>query len=126
MPKNGKKEIRVGAPTVITSDVEDKLEDILKVGGTIAEATSYAGIGERTYYDRAKANDEFSQKMLSAKHYADVEAKNVVVKSITKDKNLDTAKWWLEKREFRGSNVQVLQQFKTDKIEILDYSKVED
>ena len=114
---------KVGAPTVITEDVETKLESILMIGGTISEATSYAGIGERTYYDRAKASEEFSQKMTAAKHYADVAAKNVVVDAIVKDKDLSTAKWWLEKREFKGSNAQVLQQFNADKIEIVDYSK---
>lgn len=95
-----------GAPTVVTPDVETKLESILKIGGTIAEATTYAGIGERTYYDRKKADDKFSQKMERAKHYADVAAKNVVVRAITEDKDLTTAKWWLEKREFRdGQNL---------------------
>ena len=103
-----------GAPTVVTPEVETKLESILKIGGTIAEATTYAGIGERTYYDRAKASEEFSRKMEAAKHYADVAAKNVVVASITQDKNLDSAKWWLEKREFRntGNSVAVKVNFK--------------
>ena len=98
---------KVGAPTVITSEVEKKLESILKIGGTIAEATSYAGIGERTYYDRQKANMAFSQRMEKAKHYADIVAKNVVVESITKDRDLNTAKWWLEKRQFRDSGVAI-------------------
>jgi len=103
---------KVGAPTVITPEVEKKLESILKIGGTIAEATSYAGIGERTYYDRQKASEEFSQKMAAAKHYADVAAKNVVVRAITEDKDLITAKWWLERHtsEF-GNKPGVLQQF---------------
>jgi len=98
---------KVGAPTKITPDIETKLESILKVGGTIAEATSYAGIGERTYYDRAKASEVFSQKMKAAKHYADIVAKNVVVNDIVKNKDVQTAKWWLEKRQFRDSGIQI-------------------
>ena len=101
------KPAKVGAPTVVTPEIEEKLESILKIGGTIAQATSYAGIAERTYYDRQKASEEFMQRMLAAKHYADVAAKHLVVRSITEDKNLDSAKWWLEKREFRQSNAPV-------------------
>ncbi len=104
---------RAGAKTVITPAVEKKLESILKIGGTIAEATTYAGIGERTYYDRQKADAAFSRKMAAAKHYADVAAKNVIVRAITEDKDLNTAKWWLEKRQFRGG-AQVLQQFNVE------------
>lgn len=103
---------KTGRPTSITPDIETKLESIFKIGGTIAEATAYAGIGERTYYDRANASPEFSQKMEAAKHYADIIAKNVVVDSIIKDKDLNSAKWWLEKHEFKQSN-QILQQFNT-------------
>jgi hypothetical protein len=107
--ENGMKTLqKTGRPTKITVDIETKLESILKIGGTIAEATAYAGIGERTYYDRAKASEEFSQKMEAAKHYADIVAKNVVVDDIVKNKGLDTAKWWLEKRQFRNDpNVAV-------------------
>lgn len=101
--KNKKITKKGGRPTMINLDIETKLESILMIGGTIAEATSYAGIGERTYYDRAKASEEFSQKMEKAKHYADVAAKNIVVDAIVKNKDLATAKWWLEKREFRDN-----------------------
>lgn len=92
-----------GAPTKITPEVETKLESILKIGGTIAEATSYAGIGERTYYSMQERDEKFRQKMEAAKHYADVVAKNVVVDDIVKNKEVSTAKWWLEKRQFKDT-----------------------
>lgn len=100
---------KVGAPSVITPEIETKLESIFKIGGTNAEATSYAGISERTYYSMCERNEEFLQKMEAAKHYADIVAKNVVVDSILKEKDLQSAKWWLEKREFKntGNNVAV-------------------
>ncbi len=97
-----------GRPTSITIDIETKLESIFKIGGTIAEATAYAGIGERTYYDRAKASPEFSQKMEGAKHYADIVAKNVVVDDIVKNRDIASAKWWLEKRVFRNDTLMNL------------------
>ncbi len=104
---------KVGHPTVITPEIETKLESIFKIGGTNAEACSYAGISEMTYYSMCERNDKFLQKMESAKHYPDIVAKNVVVDSILKDKDLNSAKWWLEKREFRntGNNVAVQVNF---------------
>jgi len=96
-PKN------VGRPTVIVSGSVRKVEDILKVGGTIDEACSYAGIGVRTYHDHMEQNEEFRIKMVAARHYSDVVAKNVVVDSIVKDRDLQSAKWWLEKRQFKDS-----------------------
>lgn len=100
---------KTGRPISITPEIETKLESIFKIGGTIAEACAYAGIGERTYYDRAKSSEDFSQKMKSAQHYADIVAKNVVVDSILKDKDLNSAKWWLEKRVFRNEPMINLQ-----------------
>lgn len=43
-------------------------------------------------------------KMESAQRYADIVAKNIVVDSMIKQKDLSTAKWWLEKRQFKDSN----------------------
>jgi hypothetical protein len=58
-------------------------------------------------------------KMEQAKHYSDIVAKNIVVDSMHKDRNLETAKWWLEKREFRQPILA--QQFNINdmKLEIL-------
>lgn len=99
-----------GAPTKLTEEAVQKLESIFQVGGTVEEATSYAGIARRTYHYWMEKNDDFARKMEAAQHYSDVVAKNVVVASITKNKDLDTSKWWLEKRQFKNNittNVQV-------------------
>jgi hypothetical protein len=104
MTSNNNKLVKRGHPDSITPVKEEKLESILKVGGTIAEACSYAGIPERTYYSRAERDEQFMQKMESAKYYADVVAKKVVVRKIIKDKDLETAKWWLDRRSFRQNN----------------------
>lgn len=97
----------VGAPTKKTEETVRKLESIFKVGGTVEESCSYAGISKPTYYEWCNTDKNFLTKMEAAKHYADVEAKNVVVKAITKDRDLATAKWWLEKREFNKPTTQV-------------------
>lgn len=102
----------VGRPTLLVPETVTKLESILKIGGTIEEACSYALISRETYYRWLKENEDFMTKMESAQHYSDIVAKNIVVDSMHKDKNLDTAKWWLEKRVFKqnGPMVQVNNQ----------------
>lgn len=101
-----------GRPTKLTDETVTKLESILKIGGTVEEACSYALISRETYYRWLKDNESFLTKMESAEHYSDIVAKNIVVDSMHKNKNLDTAKWWLEKRQFKpGATVEVKQQF---------------
>lgn len=94
-----------GRPTKLVPDTITKLESIFKIGGTIEEACSYAGIAPKTYHAWVKEDNGFVTKMTAAQHYADVAAKNVVVQAITKDKDLNTAKWWLEKRQFQPHNM---------------------
>lgn len=99
-----------GRPTKYNDEVVKKLESIFKIGGTVDEACSYAEITKPTYYEWLDRHSDFLTKMNSAQHYADIVAKNVVVDSMIKDKDLSTAKWWLEKRQFRENtqtNVQV-------------------
>lgn len=91
-----------GRPTAITDSVVRKLEDIFKIGGTVEEACSHAGIAKSTYYERLKVDEGFRTDMEVAQHYSDLLAKNVVIKAV-KDDDLNTSKWWLEKREFRNS-----------------------
>ena len=108
-----------GRPTKLTEETVIKLESILKIGGTIEEACSYALISRETYYRWLKEDIGFMTKMEQAKHYSDIVAKNIVVDSMHKDRNLETAKWWLEKREFRQPILA--QQFNINdmKLEIL-------
>jgi hypothetical protein len=100
---------KVGRPESITPDTEVKLESIFKIGGTNAEACAYAGIAERTYYSRRERDEKFVQRMDAAQHYADIVAKNVVVDNIIKDKNIESAKWWLEKRVFKDNTNTAIQ-----------------
>lgn len=97
-----------GRPSKLTEERTKKLEDIFKVGGTVLEACSFAGISTTAYYEWINKNESLRTKMEAAQHYADVVAKNLVSKAIIEDEDLSTAKWWLEKREF--SQPQSLQQ----------------
>lgn len=93
-----------GRPTIYTDELVGKLESIFKIGGTVEEACSYAMISKDTYYAWLKQKPDFLTKMESAQKYPDIVAKNIVVDSMTKNKDVTTAKWWLEKREFKNSN----------------------
>jgi len=93
-----------GRPTIYTDELVTKLEGILKMGGTVDEACSYALISRETYYRWLDEKPDFMTKMESAQRYPDIVAKNIVVDSMVKNKDLTTAKWWLEKRQFKDSN----------------------
>lgn len=100
-----------GRPPAIATLEDNKvkiLEDVFKIGGTIEEACTTAGISEPTYFATCERLEGFLSRMNAARHYADIAAKNVVVTSIVKDKDLGTSKWWLEKREFKqmSHNIQ--------------------
>lgn len=95
-----------GRPTLKTEQLVSKLEEIFKIGGNIEEAVSYAGISRETYYRWLRDDESFVTKMEAAQHFADVAAKHLVVKAI-KDNDLNTAKWWLEKRQPSNTTVNV-------------------
>lgn len=97
-----------GRPTKYSEEIVVKLESILKIGGTIEQACAYAEIVRDTFYRWMEENEEFRTRMEKAKHYSDIIAKNIVVEAITKNKDLETAKWWLEKREFRNQPQNVI------------------
>jgi hypothetical protein len=100
----------VGRPTLYSEEIVSKIESIFKIGGTVEQALSYAGITKPTYYDWIEKHPNFLTRMESARTYADIVAKNIVVDSMIKDKDVNTAKWWLEKREFKQiqqNNTQV-------------------
>lgn len=97
-----------GRPTKYSEEIVVKLESILKIGGTIEQACAYAGINKTTFYRWFEENEDFATRMEKAKYFSDIMAKNIVVKAITEDKDLETAKWWLEKREFKQQPQNVI------------------
>lgn len=99
-----KKQNLGGRPSIYAENIVEKLESILKIGGTIEQATSYAQIDKVTYYNWLEKHPSFSTRMEQARSYPDIVAKNIVVDSMIKDRDLNTAKWWLEKREFKQVN----------------------
>lgn len=95
-----------GRKTLYSKERVNKLIDAFKIGATVDQAVAYAGISKQTYYDWADRHPEFLTEMQSAQYYPELVAKNIVVDAIVKDKDLATAKWWLEKKEFKN-NAQI-------------------
>lgn len=97
----------VGRPSVIDADTVQKLVDVFRLGVTDTAACSYAGIARTTFYAWLKNDPEFSNKIEAAKHYAVIAARQVVISSIIKDKDLNTSKWYLEKYDAKSDAPQV-------------------
>ena len=96
-----------GRPTVITEDVLSKLKAVLQRGISVKKACQHAKIGEKTFYRNYKENEEFRQLIDDWKNFATVIAGEVVVDSIVKGKDVNTAKWWLERKDPTEFNSQV-------------------
>ena len=65
-----------------TPECVKKLEEILRLDGTITEACSYANISRETYYNWLENDLEFSDKMADAGDYAFIEARRTINKAI--------------------------------------------
>ena len=88
----------VGRPTVITEEVVRKLESILQLGVSDGIACQYAQISRDAFYDHLKNDPAFSDRIQSAKDLITIAAGQVVVNDITVNKDVASAKWWLERK----------------------------
>jgi len=105
-------EKKAGRPTVITEDVIAKLEAVKKLGVSNEIACDYANIHPATYYRHLESDEDFARRMRSAEYFANIAARQAVVKAIVEDKDVKAAQWWLERRDkdFSGQPQQVVQQ----------------
>lgn len=89
---------KVGRPTVIIEVVVRKLESILQLGVSDGTACQYAKISRDTFYDHLKNDPHFSDRIQSAKDLVTIAAGKTVTNAIVNDKDVATAKWWLERK----------------------------
>jgi len=87
-----------GRPSIYTDEVVEKLELAFRDGASIEEACDIAQIDRKTYYNWIQDKPGFSTKMENAKEYVTEIARAVVSQRITRKKDPETAKWWLERR----------------------------
>ena len=94
----------IGRPTVMTSEVIAKLEQVFAMDGTVEEALSYAEIGRNSFYDYLKINPEFSNRIEELRQRPILKARQTIIKGLDDSKN---AQWYLErkrKKEFAQRN----------------------
>lgn len=113
-----------GRPTKYSEEIVRKLESILQLGVSDIVACQYARISRDTFYKWLSENSEFSDRITSAKQLVTIAAGQVVTQAIIKDKDVHTAKWWLErkapeefadKREVAPVSVNVLNVIQEDR-----------
>lgn len=89
----------VGRPTVVTPEVVTKLVSILQRGLSITKACSYARIDRTSFYRKYNNDIAFRNKIDDARNFATIVAAEIVVDDIVKHKNVQTAKWYLERKD---------------------------
>lgn len=82
-----------------TPEIVELLEDAFRDGASITEACDLADIDRQTYYNWLDAQEGFSTKMQEAQEWVTEVARAVVAQRITKKKDPETAKWWLERKK---------------------------
>jgi hypothetical protein len=92
---------KVGRPTSLTEETLAKLEEIFKLGGKVPSACAYAKINPATYYRAIKESEEIYNRLTTAQNYAIIAARQVVVASILKDRDVNTSKWYIEKHDLQ-------------------------
>lgn len=88
----------IGRPTKLIPDVVGKLTAAFANGFTVEQACQYANIDKTTYYDWLKKNEQFSHDMTAAQGRLGLQARKVVADAVNQG-DIQTAKWWLEKRD---------------------------
>ena len=93
----GKKITKKGRPKAITTDTIVKLEHAFSKGCNISEACLFAGIDNSTFYRNIGKDSEIYNRLMRLKEKPTLHARFNVVKAI-EDKDLDTSKWYLERK----------------------------
>lgn len=87
---------KTGRPTKLTEETMTELEKRFRDGATTLEAIDGL-ISEDRYYAYRKDSTEFSERMDLAREYVTEIARGVVARKIKRG-DVDTSKWWLERR----------------------------
>ena len=91
----------VGRAPVITEEVTRQLIDVFRLGVKDNAACAYAGVGRTAFYAKMQDDEEFANKIEAAKNFAVIAARQVVVKKIVDDKDVETAKWYLDRHDLK-------------------------
>jgi hypothetical protein len=101
----------MGRPTKYDEKIVEQLVKVFELDVPDKTACEYVGLSPDTYYRWLKEKPDFSDRIVKAKRYARIASGSVVKEAIEK-KDVQSARWWLEKKhpdEFHpsGTNVNV-------------------
>jgi len=92
-----KKENR-GRPKAIKDEDLKKLEQAFSIGCTSREAIVHSGVKASTFYDYVRDHPEFSDRIELLKEKTPLKARMVVENALNKG-DVNTAKWYLERKK---------------------------
>jgi len=84
-----------GRPTIMTTEVVNKLEEVFAIGGSDMEACFYANISKQTLYDYQFKHPEFVDRKEALKEKPILKARQTVVQALS---NPHDAQWFLERK----------------------------
>ena len=99
----------IGRPTIKTEEMVKKLEEVFRLGVKDSTACAHAGISRQTFYLWQQEDDDFSDRMETAKSYALLVSKQIIVKQLAdKDEDIakrtELAKWYLERYDTKQAS----------------------
>lgn len=100
---------KLGRPTVITPLIVLKLEQAFRDGFSVSKACELSGISRSTYYEHYGIDSDFQDKMQLAQGWVTEKARKVVVNAIDCG-DLQSAKWWLERKAKSEFGIRATEQ----------------
>ena len=102
--KNPKDKLKGGRPTKMTELTVKKLEEAFSNGASDVEACFIAGISKECLYQYQDKFPSFVDRKFALKEMIKYQAKIKVKQAIEKEKQPDTAKWYLERKDKEFKN----------------------
>lgn len=90
-----------GRPTIFNETILAILTSAMQKGCSVQQACSYAKISIDSYYYWMETRPDFARQMEYAKNYLNYKAKALIEQDIVEKKDINTAKWYLEKTEYK-------------------------
>lgn len=87
-----------GRPTVMTPEVIEKIEEELKNGATLAQASFLAGISLKTIYNYFSDNPDFKERCDLLQGLVAYRAR-INIKNKIEAGDIDTSKYWLDRKD---------------------------
>ena len=88
----------VGRPTVMTSEVIEKIEEELKNGATLQQAAFLAEISLKTLYNYFDSNPDFKERCSLLQNLVSYRARKNIKEKIEKG-DIETSKYWLDRKD---------------------------